>query len=146
MIEFGARSMADPSMSPSADEDRMLGKVLASAEAWLDFAVARRAFRLAGLDPARVHWRRLTPPGTRLAFRHRSKLYLDRFYAIHAAARSRAAALGHMLANDIVSESEPSTLHTAFRARSPAAAAASSSRIPTLWIPAPWTRGIPAPP
>lgn len=98
MLEISQKLEADPSARLTKVEIGLLGRVLAAAEAWLDYAVLRRAFRLAGLKASRVAWRRPSPPLNNLAFGHRAKLYLTRFYGLEAYARTRAVRLKRTLA------------------------------------------------
>ncbi len=98
MLEIGQKLEGDPSARPTKEEQTLLRRLLAAAEAWLDYAVLRHAFRLAGLKASGSPGRRPSPPLTNLAFGSRAKLYLTRFYELEAYARARAARLRQTLA------------------------------------------------
>ena len=58
------------------EEFALLARLLALAESWLGYAIARRAFRLAGLNPRRVRRIEPTLPTGNTAFLRRSGDYL----------------------------------------------------------------------
>lgn len=144
MMEIAQRWASDRSSPPSAEEDRMLARLLACAEGWLEFAIARRAFRSAGLRVSNIAWRRATPPATRRAFHRRAKLYFDRFYALDAAARARTTRLKGTLAGPVAIRGFHGLAATATACL--AEAAFTQAAVGSACTLGAWTRGIPAPP
>src|SRR5262249_37451944 len=71
---FAEAERTQTRMSPWAV--RRFTRIFTLAEAWLAFAINRRAFVLAGLDPAKARFHRPSRPLIREAFLHRLAHYL----------------------------------------------------------------------
>ena len=133
------RGRLRPFLSPEAAA--WLIEILALCESLLRWVIARQAFRLCGLDPARARLVLLAGAETPLAWHVRHRTFRRRLNAMTACARTQARRIRQALA-----------------AATPAwpAAPLTTSTIPTPTIfpspvsgartPQPWTRGIPAPP
>src|SRR5687768_7593762 len=68
----------------------LAARLLAEAEAWLRYAIARRAFRLAGLTVSRVRFQYQGLAATKSALSHRARQLNQTFQQIDAAARRAA--------------------------------------------------------
>src|SRR5690349_10514772 len=73
------------------DELTSLARLEAEQEAWLAYAIARRAFRLAGLKTSRVQFPQFTPARTVRALKHRASDILRTHLNIDRITQRRAA-------------------------------------------------------
>src|SRR5690349_9269096 len=72
------------------DELTSLARLEAEQEAWLAYAIARRAFRLAGLKRSRVRFPDFTPARTMRALKHRASDILRTHLNIERITQRRA--------------------------------------------------------
>ena len=115
----------------------LLAHLLAAAEAMLEHAILRRAFKLAGLRPGEVRIPDIMPAKNRHAFCHRLRAYLDAIDNLTVLAVRRARRLRQLKDAEL-----------ARRSPHPAATQADftdHARTPAPFTPS-WALGIPAPP
>jgi hypothetical protein len=74
-----------------APDVHWLSAVLATAEADLTWALARRAAAIAGVDPGRIVHTNLSPAGTRHTLWMRARIYCKRFHDFELVAQKMAA-------------------------------------------------------